>query len=44
MIEALEGVQTDKEEYTALIEEVYLTLLRVTCFLSYVVGSNGPLF
>ncbi|KAF8067657.1 DNA mismatch repair protein [Lyophyllum atratum] len=28
MIEALEGVQTDKEEYSALIEETYLKLLR----------------
>lgn len=29
MIEALEGVQTENEEYTALIEEIYLTSLKV---------------
>lgn len=29
MIEALEGVQTENEDYTALIEEIYLTSLKV---------------
>lgn len=30
MIEALEAVQTDKEEYSALVEETYLSVLRVS--------------
>lgn len=38
MIDALEGVQTDKEEYSALVEETYLKLLRVS-----VITSGQPL-
>lgn len=34
MIEALEGVQTEKEAYSALIEEVYLESLRVRTLVS----------
>ena len=29
MIETLEGVQTDKEEYSSLVEEAYLNPLKV---------------
>ena len=41
MIEALEGVQTEKEEYSILMKEVYLNLFTVSHYVCVGTPVNG---